>query len=382
MTSVRESIRRLFTPAEPLPAGNYHYQAPQEEPRNYRLHLRIEKDGTGVLILNASTVLHLNRTATEYAYHLIHNHRKDEAVRSVASRYRAKQEQISQDYQDFLDRIDALIDTPDLDPVMFLGFDRQKPFTDDISAPYRLDVALTYRLPESANPGTAPVERVSRELATPEWKFILDKAWQVGIPHIVFTGGEPTLREDLFDLITYTEEHGQVTGLVTDGHRLAEKTYLDQLLFTGLDHLEIILDSENPVIWEAVSNAIAADIFTAVHLTVSLQNHEQIPGLLERLAGMGLANISLSASSPDLSKELEKAREVAANLDLSLVWNLPVPYSAINPVNLEVESDLIPAGAGRAWLYVEPDGDVLLTKGVPRVLGNFLANSWEEIWRR
>jgi organic radical activating enzyme len=382
MTSVRESIRRLFTPAQPLPAGNYHYQAPQDDPRNYRLHLRIERDGSGVLILNASTVLHLNRTATEYAYHLIQDHPKEQAVRSVASRYRARQEQISQDYQDFLDRIETLIDTPDLDPVMFLGFDRQKPFTDDISAPYRLDVALTYQLPDSANPDTAPLERVSRELTTPEWQAILDKAWIAGIPHIVFTGGEPTLRPDLPELIRYAEVHGQVTGLVTDGHRLVDPAYLDELLLTGLDHLQIILDPENPVIWEAVENAIAADIFTAVHLTISSKNNEQVPGLLEQLSQLGLANISLSASSPDLSKELEEAREVSANLDLSLVWNLPVPYSAINPVNLEVESDLIPYGAGRAWLYVEPDGDVLLTKGVPRVLGNFLANSWEEIWRQ
>jgi hypothetical protein len=382
MTSVRESIRRLFTPVQPLPAGLYHYQAPQEDLRNYRLHLRLEPDGTGVLIVNAATVLHLNRTAAEYAFHRVQNHPTDQAVRSVASRYRVNEQQVQKDYQEFLEKIDTLIDTPDLDPVTYLGFDRQKPFTGEITAPYRLDCALTYLLPESADPGAAPAKRVTRELSTAEWQTVLDKAWQVGIPHIVFTGGEPTLRQDLVDLIQYAEEHGQVTGLITDGLRLSETAYLQELLLTGLDHLQIVLDSENPVAWEAVRNAIQADIFAAVHLTVTAENHAGIPGLLERLASMGLANISLSAASTDLSAELESAREAAADHDLSLVWNLPVPYSALNPIDLEVEGSLIPAGAGRAWLYVEPDGDVLPTQGLTRVLGNFLTNSWEEIWRR
>ena len=382
MTSVRESIRRLFTPVQPLPPGNYHYQAPQEDPRNYRLHLRLEPDGNGILIVNAATVLHLNRTAAEYAFHLVQNHPTEHAVRSVASRYRVNEKQVYKDYQDFQERIDTLIETPDLDPVTYLGFDRQKPFTGEITAPYRLDCALTYHLPESTDPGAAPLKRVTRELSTAEWQAVLDKAWQVGIPHIVFTGGEPTLRQDLVELIQYAENHGQVTGLITDGLRLAETAYLDELLLTGLDHLQIILYPEDPVAWEAVRNAIQADIFAAVHLTVTPDNHKEIPALLERLASMGLANISLSASSPELSAELEAAREAAANQDLSLVWNLPVPYSALNPVSLEVEGGLIPAGAGRAWLYVEPDGDVLPSQGLTRVLGNFLTNSWEEIWRR
>ncbi|MFO7624726.1 MAG: hypothetical protein R6V73_10270, partial [Anaerolineales bacterium] len=71
MTSIRENIRRLFEPSQPLPPGTYHYQAPPEDPDDYRLHLRLEPDGTGLLIINASTVLHLNQTAAEYAYYLV-----------------------------------------------------------------------------------------------------------------------------------------------------------------------------------------------------------------------------------------------------------------------------------------------------------------------
>jgi len=58
-----------------------------------------------------------------------------------------------------------------------------------------------------------------------------------------------------------------------------------------------------------------------------------------------------------------------------------VPYSALNPVSLELEGNEVPEGAGRAWLYVEPDGDVLPAQGVNRVLGNILRDPWEQIWR-
>jgi len=61
---------------------------------------------------------------------------------------------------------------------------------------------------------------VDRELNTSEWITILDKSWNAGIPHIIFTGGEPTLREDLPELIMHAEALGQVSGLLTDGLRL------------------------------------------------------------------------------------------------------------------------------------------------------------------
>jgi hypothetical protein len=66
-------INRLadrFAKIQPLPVGTYHMQSLQDE-KPYRLHLRLRENGSGILIVNASTVLHLNPTATEYAYHFI-----------------------------------------------------------------------------------------------------------------------------------------------------------------------------------------------------------------------------------------------------------------------------------------------------------------------
>jgi organic radical activating enzyme len=345
------------------------------------LHLRIEGKGNGLLIINAATVLHLNQTAAEYAYYMVQDLPEEQVVKNITSRYRISKEKALSDYRDFFERVDTLIATPDLDPVTYLGFDRTDPFPADISAPYRLDCALTYQIREEAPSGATPVDRVERELDTSEWKAILDKAWAAGIPHVVFTGGEPTLREDLIELVTYAESLGQVTGLMTDGIRFADQDYLQALLKTGLDHITLIFQPELEAEWQTLANLLAEDIFVAVHLTITSENREEFIGLLKRLAEMGVQAVSLSASRPDLSQVLLDVREYEASLDMELVWNLPVPYSLLNPVSLETEGQEQIEGAGRAWMYVEPDGDVLPSQGIQRPLGNFLRDSWEKIWK-
>ena len=85
----------------------------------------------------------------------------------------------------------------------------------------------------------------------------MDKAWAAGIPHITFTGGEPTLRDDLPDLIAHAEKIGQVTGLLTDGLKLADKVFLENLLQTGLDHLLFILDPDNKLVLEGAGDGHA-----------------------------------------------------------------------------------------------------------------------------
>jgi hypothetical protein len=383
-------FRNLFKSTHPLPAGVYHYQSPPDDPRDYRLHLRLESDGSGILIVNASTVLHLNPTAAEYAYYLVQNLDEKTAAHQMVSRYSVDRETARRDYRELVANVRTLIETPDLDPVTFLNFERREPFSGAISAPYRLDCALTYNLPEGVSPEFAPTKQVERELTTAEWKNLFDRAYQVGIPHLIFTGGEPTLREDLPELLTHAEKNGQVTGLLTDGLRLAERAYLDTLLQTGLDHLTFVLQPDADSGWNgveapaplssALEGALAADIFTAVHLTLTSRNIDSAEALLGRLASAGVRAVSLSASDPSLRPALASLRDWTAARQLELIWNLPVPYSAQNPVALETGQE-IPEGAGRAWLYIEPDGDVLPSQGMNRVLGNLLRDPWEKIWK-
>lgn len=382
MTSIRESIRHFFETVKPLTPGTYHYQAPPDSPTPFRLHLRIEPDGTGLLILNASTVLHLNHTAAEYAYHLVLQTPEEEAIKSISRRYNVKAEQVRTDYKDLSDRLRTLITTPDLDPVTYLNFERTDPYSVQISAPYRLDCALTYRLSSGDPRNAAPTDRVRREMLTAEWQTIFKKAWDAGIPHVILTGGEPTLRPDLPELIQYTETLGLVCGLISDGLRLAETEYLHALLQSGLDHLMLILHPDEEESWEALRDVLSEDLFTTVHITITPHNIAEIPAILKKLTEMGVTSISLSASSINLSEELQAARQNAAELGLALVWDLPVPYSSLHPVALELAQNDHPCGAGKAWLYVEPDGDVLPAQGINKVFGNLLVDTWEEIWHK
>ncbi len=375
-------IAEFFTAAKPLPAEVLHFQSPQDDEIPYRLHLRMHGDGSSLLVVNAATVLHLNPTATEYAYHFIKGTSSVEVAGAVARRYRVKKEQALQDFHIFSERIETLVHAEDLDPVSYLGFERVDPHSAGLTAPLRLDCALTYALPKGGTADDAPTKRVDRELATAEWTSILDKAWSVGIPHVTFTGGEPTLRDDLPELIVYAEAKGMVSGLLTDGLKLANKEYLNTLLQTGLDHLLFILQPENKKSWQALEAILPEDIHTTVHLTITAKNAPKVAATLERLASLDLNALSLSAS-PAQVETLQLAREQAANMGVSLTWDLPVPYSANHPVALETIEENIPDGAGKVWLYVEPDGDVLPTQGMAdHILGNFLRDDWAQIWKK
>lgn len=382
MPNLIESIKELFAQKEPLPTGMYTYQTPPDVDHQHRLHLRVEKEGTGLLVINASTVLHLNHTAVEYAYHFIEHSETEAVVNAVAKRYRIDREHIRQDYELFMDRIQSLIETPDLDPVTYLDIERTEPYNTEISAPYRLDCAITYQVSEESHREHAPLDRVDRELSTEEWVQIFQIAYDHGIPHLLFTGGEPTMREDLPDLILKAEELGLVTGLITDGLKMEDDAYRSMLLMNGLDHLMMIFDPDNPKEWDVLQKVLADDLHTTVHLT--LRKGEDLHPHLQRMAEMGLHAVSLSEADRDLTSKLQDLRDFVAVLQMDLVWDMPVPYSQNNPVSLELEKadeQEMPKGAGNAWLYIEPDGDILPAQGIyNQVLGNILRDSWEQIW--
>lgn len=384
MSNLFQSIKNFFSQKEPLPPGMYTYKTSPDAEEQYRLHLRIEKDGSGLLIINAATVLHLNQTAVEYAYHFIKGADVESVVAQVADRYQVEPEQAQQDYEDFLDKILTLIHTPDLDPVTYLDIERQQPYSGDISAPYRLDCALTYQVSDISHLKTAPVERVDRILTTQEWVSIFQKARDNGIPHLLFTGGEPTLREDLPEFIRVAEELGLVTGLLTDGLKLDDDDYRQGLIKNGLDHIMVVFDPSNEALWSTLQKILAEDCFTTVHLT--LNKGENLHHVIARLARMGANALSLSTADEDSADELQKLRDAAAFNQLELVWDMPVPYCRNNPVTLELQRDAeqrAPQGAGKAWLYVEPDGDVLPAQGMyEQILGNMLRDPWDQIWEK
>lgn len=384
MANLIQQIKsKFFEKAQVLPPGLYNYHTPKDSDYQYRLHLRIEPDGEGLLIINAHTVLHLNQTAAEYAYHIVNQTPTPVAVESIAKRYQTTYANVIEDYKIFTEKIETLITTPDLEPVTYLELNRTSPYELETMAPYRLDAALTYQLRGESETGITPEERVSRELTFEEWKQILEKAYKVGIPHVIFTGGEPTLRPDLINLIGVAEELGMVSGLATDGVRFAEKEFLEHILNSGLDHLLITLDPEEDQAWEALRDIIPQDLHTTVHLTIEKANEEFYLDIFEKLEKIGVENLSLSYINTDLEPYIIKLRNHAAEIGFNLNWDLPVPYSHYNPVSAELDiEEVVPTGAGKGWLYLEPDGDVLPGQGINNILGNFLNDEFEIIWKK
>jgi MoaA/NifB/PqqE/SkfB family radical SAM enzyme len=398
--SLLERVKSWFAPAQPLSKEVLHYQTPPDADEQYRLHLRVEADGRGLLIVNAATVLHLNQTAAEYARLLIQEADEDEAARRVASRYRVGRKQAREDYRRLRDHVITLATTVDLDPVTYLDLERAEPFSAQTSAPYRVDLALTYRIDQAGSLDPEARKRVERELSTEEWQRALGLLWEVGVPHVCFTGGEPTLRDDLVALVRHGEGLGQVTGLLTDGRRLRDSHYLDELLVAGLDHLQITLASHEPGVhdrivgqagaWQeadaGLRNALAGDIYVVVHVVVVSENADSVTDTVAYLARLGVPAVALSSPTRAASEgeqqrlqdALQKAQASAHRHGLTVIWDLAAPYSYVHPV--EMESGLPPEQVVRQRLYVEPDGDVLPAQGYDVVLGNLLRDPWEAIW--
>jgi len=96
---------------------------------------------------------------------------------------------------------------------------------------------------------------------------------------------------------------------------------------------------------------------------------------------LGVKSLSLSASDESVHAVMHTLPGQIAGMGMTLRWDLPVPYSAENPVAHETIEDQVASGAGKAWLYVEPDGDVLPSQGqADQILGNMLRDPWEKVY--
>jgi organic radical activating enzyme len=381
MKFLNDLLEKLYPPVKPLQPGLYSYRPEKDDDFPFSMHLRIETPEHAILILHAKTVLHLNQTAAEFLYDFIMHMSRDETIKALSKRYDISKNTIAADYDDLFERLQVLMTTPDLDPVSFLDFERQVPYSGEIAAPYRLDLALTYRFSEDSQVDSDLQKRITQELSEEEWMQVVEKTWEIGVPHLIFTGGEPTLQPYLPKFLAAAETHGQVTGILTDGIKLADRDYMTLLLNQGLDHIVLVLDPDQDACWEAIANLMPEDIHVTIHLTIHQTNTDYYQNLLENLQNQQVTNLSLSARTKDMQQTLDEVNEIALDMGFSITYDIPVPYSHNNPVELELEAEEVKE-VGNAWLYIEPDGDVLQEQGHTEVLGNILTDDWRVIWAK
>lgn len=400
-----QNLKGLFISAKPLKPQMVHYRGtgPLD---GVRMHLRIEPEGKGVLVINASKVIHLNQTAAEYAKLILEAMPEEDAIQMVRGRYHVSRAQAEKDYRDVRVKIETLGQTDEICPVTYLGFTRVDPFSVPSSAPHRMDLALTYLCNNKCSHCYLERQSDTKPIDLGLWKATLDKLWEIGIPHVCFTGGEATLSPHLLKLISHAEEVGIVTGLLTNGRKLANSDYTVELVSAGLDHVQITLESHDEAIHDEMScapgawketvagiqNAVYQSIYLVTNSTLSKRNAPVFDKTLEFLKDLGVSNFACNGfihsgeavghpdaiAETDLPEILEKIRDKANELDMRFIWYTPTQYCNCNPVELEL--GLKHCTAGISNMCIEPDGSVLPCQSYFDSLGNILTDKWEKIW--
>src|SRR5437773_2422213 len=103
---------------------------------------------------------------------------------------------------------------------------------------------LTHRCPLQCPYCSNPVEldRAGSELTTEEWKKVLSELAEIGVLQIHFSGGEPTARKDLVELVKHASDVGLYTNLITSAVLLT-RDRLSALADAGLCHVQISFQS-------------------------------------------------------------------------------------------------------------------------------------------
>jgi len=88
-------------------------------------------------------------------------------------------------------------------------------------------------------------EKMDDELSTEEGKKLLDQIVKAGMKVIVLSGGEPMIRDDIFELINYAKSIG-MTVLMGSNGTLIDKEKAEKLKNSGLSAIAISIDSLDP----------------------------------------------------------------------------------------------------------------------------------------
>lgn len=246
----------------------------------------------------------------------------------------------------------------------------------------------------------------TEEISTDEWKNIIDKCRKAKIPQLTFTGGEPTLRKDLPELIKYARWF--VTRLNTNGVLLTEEL-VTELVDAELDSVQVTLYSHKEDIHNAlvgtnhfkdtiqgIKNALAAGLNLSVNTPLCSLNKDYV-GMLEFLHELGVEYVTCSglivtgnatledSRQSQLSKDeiFEIIREAKAYAD---AHDMEIDFTSPGWIDSQklMELKMIVPGCGACLsnMAITPDGKVIPCQSwlSSDVLGDMKEDSWKKIW--
>lgn len=276
-------------------------------------------------------------------------------------------------------------------------------------APVGLLAELTHRCPLQCPYCSNPVdlERANTELSTDDWKRVMREAGELGILQIHLSGGEPTARRDLEDIVEEAAKAGLYTNLITAGV-LLKKERLEKLRDLGLDHVQLSIQDVNA----ENADRIAAykggaekkhevtkwvrelDMPLTINAPLHRQNIENLPAIIDYAVKVGAGRLevahiqyyawalknraALMPTKEAFMKTAEIVNEAKERLKGILVIDFVVPdYYAKYPKPCM-------GGWGRGIINVTPSGRVLPCHAAESLPGlefdNVRDKSLSDIW--
>ena len=246
------------------------------------------------------------------------------------------------------------------------------------------------------------------ELTTAQWKEILAKLRAANVPQVTFTGGEPTLRADLVELVDAAQWF--VTRLNTNG-RLLTPELCRRLYDASLDSVQVTLYSHDPAVHNAlvgaegfddtvagIKNAVAAGLSVSVNTPLCSLNtdyaatvrfvHElgvryvTCSGLIPSGSAEGAESQATRLTEEQLTDVLRRAVTVAEELGMEMDFTSPgwLKEETLRSMGLT----LVPScGACLSNMAIAPDGGVIPCQSwlSSQPLGNMLTDDWDKIWQ-
>jgi len=277
--------------------------------------------------------------------------------------------------------------------------------------PVSLLAELTHRCPLQCPYCSNPLEleRAGSELDAATWCEVLDQAAALGVLQVHFSGGEPTLRRDLVQLIRHAAGLELYTNLITAGV-LLDEAKVAALAEAGLDHLQLSIQDTEAANADRIGGhrngharkmAVAGMVRRAglpltLNAVVHRQNLHNLDAIIklaleldaQRLEvahvqyyGWALANRSaLMPTRQQVDEATRTVAEARARLKGRLVIDYVVPdYYALYPKPCM-------GGWGRQTLNVTPSGKVLPCHAAETITGLRFAKITErrldDIWYR
>ncbi len=278
--------------------------------------------------------------------------------------------------------------------------------TDLFSAPLTFNWTLSFRCNFSCSHCYSREEQ-AEELGTSDIRRIVDILAEKQVPFINFGGGEPLIREDLFEIAEYATEKGLNVSMNSNGW-LIDGEASERIQRSGFRSVGISLDSAEAALHDDFRNmpgsferGVAgldhlrrAGVRTTMSSVISRINYRHFHDLLDLAREHGVNQVYLhnfkcsgrgfkNREDLDLSPEEWKAFYVEAlevkkqTTDLLISFDDPVISSL---PGYDEKSLVNGSSCGKLSLNMRPNGDITPCGFIPLVVGNILKDDFDAIW--